>query len=358
VGTGGSVRAETELTVEAEVAAPRGARVAGVRFYWLDEPVGTLYTPPYRQRVVLPSAGARGFVRVVVTLADGAAVEEVLFVNSAGSSDRVQVTLVELLVVVTDEAGRPVPDLERSAFTVEEGGEVQELAVFNSSADMPLTVGLAIDSSASMFVKLPTVQVAAMDFLRGVVSERDRGFVVGFGREPALLSPTTGDVKRLVSAVEALRPDGFTSIWKGIVYSLVQLQGTPGKKALIVYSDGADEDPDFSYRTARRFARVVGVPLYVILSNNEIVRTQGLGLNIRSFLGRLEDLVDDVGGKVYMTRVGADLQEVYAEIADELRSQYVVGYYGEQDEGGGWRDIEVEVAVPGLEVRAARGRYR
>jgi Ca-activated chloride channel family protein len=197
-----------------------------------------------------------------------------------------------------------------------------------------------------------------MDFLRGLVGERDRGFVVGFGSEPRLAAATTGDVKRLVSGVEALRPDGFTSIWKGIVYSLVQLQGTPGKKALIVYSDGADEDPDFSYRTARRFARVVGVPLYVILSNNEIVRTQGRGLNIRSFLGRLNDLVDDVGGKVYLTRVGADLEEVYAEIAEELRSQYVLGYYGEQEEAAGWRKIEVDVSLPGLEVRAARGRYR
>jgi Ca-activated chloride channel homolog len=357
VAAGGSVRASGDLTVEAEVAAPRGARVAGVSYYWLDQLVATLHAPPYRQRVQLPTPGARGFVRVVVTLADGAAVEDVLFVNSAGSSERVQVTLVELLAVVTDEAGRPVPDLDREDFTVKEEGEVKELAVFNSSGEMPLTVGLAVDSSASMFIKLPTVQLVAMNFLRGLMGARDRGFVVGFGTEPSLMAPTTGDLQRLVGGIAALRPDGFTSIWKGIVYSLVQLQGTPGKKALVVYSDGADEDPDFSFRTARRFARVVGVPIYVILSNNEIVRTQGRGLNIRGFLGRLRELVDDVGGRVYLTRVDADLEDVYAEIAEELRSQYVLGYYGEQDETGSWRNIDVEVARPGLEVRAARGRY-
>ncbi len=354
---GGSVRASGELLVEATVAAPRGIRVARVDFFWRDDLVGTLYAPPYRQRVELPEDNARGFVRALVTLADGAVVEEVLFVNTAGSSARVQVTLVEVLAVVTDSDGNPVPDLGRDVFTVREEGKPQELAAFSGSGQVPLTVGVAVDASASMFIKLPRVQVAAMDFLRELLGERDRGFVVGFGSEPELLAPTTGELARLVAGVEAMRPDGFTSIWKGIVYSLVQLQGTPGKKALIVYSDGADEDPDFSYRIARRFARVVGVPIYVILSNNEIVRTQGRGLNIRGFLGRLNDLVDDVGGKVFFTRVGEDLADVYAEIANELRSQYVLGYYGEQDEESEWRKIEVEVSVPGLEVRSARGRY-
>lgn len=354
---GGSVRAAGELVVEAEVAAPRGVRVARVDFFWLDELIGTLYAPPYRQRVELPPNNPRGFVRVLVTLADGAAVEEVLFVNTAGSSARVQVTLVEVLAVVTDSAGNPVSDLDRDVFTVREEGKPQELAAFSGTGEMPLTVGVAVDSSASMFIKLPRVQVAAMEFLRGLLAERDRGFVVGFGSEPELMAPTTGDLSRLIAGLEAMRADGFTSIWKGVVYSLVQLQGTPGKKALIVYTDGADEDPDFSYRIARRFARVVGVPIYVILSNNEIVRTQGRGLNIRGFLGRLRDLVDDVGGKVYFTRVGDDLEDVYAEIAEELRSQYVLGYYGEQDEESGWREIEVDVSVPGLEVRSARGRY-
>ena len=357
IGAGGSVRATGALVVEAKVAAPRGIRVARVDFFWLDERVGTLYAPPYRQRVVLPPGEPRGFVRAVVALADGAVVEEVLFVNSAGSSERLQVTLVEVLAVVTDRDGNPVSDLGREAFTVREEGRERELAAFNSGAEMPLTVGVAVDASASMFVKLPRVQVAAMDFLRDLLGERDRGFVIGFGSEPELMTATTGDLSRLVAGVEAMRPDGFTSIWKGVVYSLVQLQGTPGKKALIVYSDGADEDPDFSYRVARRFARVVGVPIYVILSNNEIVRTQGQGLNIRGFLGRLEELVDDVGGRVYFTRVGEDLETVYAEIADELRSQYLLGYYGEQDEEAGWREIDVEVSVPGLKVRSARGRY-
>ncbi len=352
----GGVRAQGELWVEATIDRPLAARIARVEFLWVDRPIGTLFAPPFRQRVPL-EPGARGFVRAIVTLVDGSSAEDVLFVNSAATGERLQVTLVEVLAVVTGADGRPVADLPKEAFEVREDGEEQPIAVFTSAGSIPLTVGLSVDTSASMFVKLPTVQLAAMDFLEQLLSERDRGFVVGFGREPDLLAATTGDVPKLLRGVEAMRPEGFTSIWKGIVYSLVQLQGTPGKKALVVYSDGADEDPDFSYRVARRFARVVGVPIYVILSNNEIVRTEGRGLNVRGFLRRLQELVDDVGGRVYFTRVGEDLGDVYAEIAEELRSQYVLGYYGEQDAEGDWRKIAVEVSEPGLRVRAARGRY-
>jgi hypothetical protein len=128
-------------------------------------------------------------------------------------------------------------------------------------------------------------------------------------------------------------------------------------KALIVYSDGADEDPDFSYRTALRFARLVGIPIYVILTNNEIVRTEGRGLQVRAFMGRLEELVEQVGGRLVFTRVGADLREVYGEIARELRSQYVLGYYADRTAVGEWREVEVEMTVPGLTARAPSGYW-
>jgi hypothetical protein len=132
----------------------------------------------------------------------------------------------------------------------------------------------------------------------------------------------------------------------------------PGKKALIVYSDGADEDPAFSYRTCLRFARTVGAPIYFILSNNEIVRTGGKGLSVRGFLGRLRELTSEVGGRVYLTRVGEDLDEVYREIAEELRAQYFIGYYSEQGDGRAWRRLKVDVNGVGLSARTISGFFR
>ena len=355
--TGSNVTASGRLVVEADVQAPRERRVRRVEFYWRDELLGAEIAPPYRRTVRIPADRPQGFVRAVATLLDGASAEDVLFVNSPGSAESLEVNLVQLYVVVTDRDGDPVRGLPREAFSVREEDEVREIASFGDASDLPLTLGLAIDSSASMFVKLPDVKVAAIEFLRELIGRRDRGFVVAFGGEPKLHGRPSGDLSYLVRGVESMAPEGRTAIWKSIVYSLVQLQGVPGMKALIVYSDGADEDPDFSYRTARRFARLVGVPVYVILSNNEIVRTQGDGLNVRSFLGRLEELTSDVGGRVYLTRVGQDLKEVYAQIADELRGQYVLGYYAERTTQGEWRELQVDVEGPGLQARSASGYW-
>jgi len=346
------------IDVEAEVEPRRGEGIDRVEFYWVEELVATRYAPPFRQRVVIPSDDNVGFLRVVAYLDDGASSEDVLFINSPGSSDRLQVNLMELYVVVTDRNGRPVTGLPRDSFEVEEDGERQEIATFTDAGELPLTVGMVIDSSASMFVKLPNVQFAAAEFLRGLATRRDRAFVVGFGSEPRMTRSTTSDLPAVINSLEVLQPEGQTAIWKGIVYSLVQLQGVPGKKALVVFTDGADEDPDFSYRTTLQFARKVGVPIYVILSNNEIVRTQGKGLNIKGFLGRLNTLTDSVGGKVFFARVGDDLHEVYRQIDEELRSQYVVGYYSRDAGGREWRPVSVDVAEAGYKARTIAGYFR
>ncbi|MEJ2085399.1 MAG: VWA domain-containing protein [Acidobacteriota bacterium] len=346
------------IDVEAEVEPRRGEGIDRVEFYWVDELIATRYAPPFRQRVLIPSDDPVGFVRVVAYLDDGASSEDVLFVNSPGSSARLQVNLMELYVVVTDRNGRPVTGLPQDLFEVEEDGEPQEIATFSDAGELPLTVGMLIDSSASMFVKLPDVRFAAAEFLRGLATRRDRAFVVGFGDQPKLTRSTTSDLPAVIESLEILKPEGQTAIWKGIVYSLVQLQGVPGKKALVVYTDGADEDPDFSYRTALKFARRVGVPIYVILSNNEIVRTEGKGLNVKSFLDRLENLTDSVGGKIFMARVGDDLNEVYRQIDEELRSQYVVGFYSRDTGGREWRPVSVDVAKAGYKARTIAGYFR
>lgn len=341
-----------------DVKVPRGGRLAKLEFYWEDRLIGTRYAAPFVQRLRVPSADPQGFVRVVGQLEDGALSEDVLFLNSPGSTERLDVDLVELYVVVNDRKGRPVRELAQEDFRVLEDGQPQSLSNFGDAGDLPLTVGLVIDSSASMFVKLPDVQAAAAEYVHGLRGRRDRAFVVGFGGEPRLARDTTADLAQVVKGLYRLEPDGPTAIWKAVVYSLVQLQGVAGKKALIVYSDGADEDPDFSYKTALRFARRVGVPIYFILSNDEIYRTGGKSLNIRSFLGRLNNLTHEVGGRVYLTRLDEDLSGVYDEIDEELRSQYLLGYYPAGGSGDRWREVEVQVEVPGVTARTIAGYYR
>jgi Ca-activated chloride channel family protein len=346
------------VDVEAELTLPPGARLERVDFYWNTSLVASRFAAPFRQRVVVPAAAPDGFVRVVARLADGATAEDVVFVNSPGTAERLDVNLVEMYVVVTDREGRPVSGLGPEDFRVYEEGQEKELATFSDARSLPLTVGLVIDSSASMFVKLPSVGLAAGRFVRDSLEGDDRAFVVGFGGEPELVQETTSDDSRLIRSIATLRADGQTALWEAVVYSLVQIQGAPGKKALIVYTDGADEDEDFPYRTTLRFARQVGVPVYFVLTNNEIVRTGGKGLGVRGFLGRVRELAGEVGGNIYVVRHGEDLSAVYGEIGRELRSQYLLTYYSEDLPEATYRRVRVEAVDPALRVRTIAGYFK
>ncbi|HEX2254555.1 MAG TPA: VWA domain-containing protein, partial [Thermoanaerobaculia bacterium] len=350
-------RAVGAVDVAAAVEVPDGRRLDRVEIFWNETLAATLFHPPFRHRLVVPPERPEGYLRAVAHLADGASTEDAVYLNGPVAAERVDVRLTELFVVVTDGSGRPVRGLEAEDFEVREDGRRQDLADFGDAADLPLTVGLAIDSSASMFVKLPAVADAALGFLDGLVPGRDRAFLVDFDDEPRLLAGPTPDLDLLRGAGEALVPGGRTSLWQAIVYSLVQLQGAPGRRALIVYSDGADQDQDFSYRTALAFARRAGVPVYVIVANEEAVRTGGLDFGFPTFGSRLEGLVAATGGRVWLVRRTDDLAAVYQAIQHELAAQYRLAYYPEGD-AAGWRRLEVDVRGRGLTARTVSGYQR
>ncbi len=342
------------VDLAAEVAAPDGRRVQRVELYRNGDRLATLFEPPWRHRLAVPEGPRRGFLRAVAYLDDGTQAEDVFFLDEPGGGERLEVNLVELFVVVSDRSGRPVRGLDREIFSVTEDGVAQDLAGFSEAGDLPVTVGLAIDSSASMFVKLPAVQEAASAFLAALEPGRDRAFLVGFASRPALAAEPTLDLDRVDDAVGRLRPGGRTSLWEGIVYSLVQLQGQAGRKALIVYSDGADQDEEFSYRTCLSFARKLGIPIYIVVSNNEALRTEGLSL--RTFGDRLDRLTGAVGGRTFLVRTGEDLTAIYAQIERELSSQYLLTYYSDgAPRRGAWREVEVEVDRRGLTARTVTG---
>ncbi len=345
------------VEVAADVAVPLEAQLDRVLFFWNAEPVATLYRPPFVQRVLIPSEQPTGYVRVVAMLADGTMAEDVLFMNGPAASERVDVNLVELYTVVTDRSGRPVRGLARDDFQVREDGAVQAVETFSDASDLPLTLGLAIDSSASMFVKLPRVQQAAIHFLKSTFKDEDRAFLVDFDSQPRLARGTTRELDRLVQAIEGLEADGRTALWESVVYSLVQLQGTSGRKALIVFSDGADEDDQFPFRSCLNVARRMGVPIYLILMRHA-PKDSALTLFLRSFTSRVDRLVESTGGRVFYAREYRDLSEVYGEIEQELRSQYLLTYYPQNKTAKGWRDVTIEVTKKGLKPRTLAGYWQ
>jgi Ca-activated chloride channel family protein len=347
------------VDVQMDVNVPVDRRLDRLELSWNDRRVATLYGPPYRQRLVIPTDNPEGFIRAVATLDDGRTSEDVVFLNQRDFADQVQIRLVELYTVVTDRDGRPVQGLSADRFTVEEDGEVQELAGFNDAGDLPLTMGLTLDSSASMFVKLPVVQQAAGDFVRGFLSGRDRAFLVDFDTEPRMVREMTSDLYRVVDGIESLKADGDTHIWESIVYSLMELQGSSGKKALVVFSDGAEEEEALTFRTCQRFAQRLGIPIYLIVLHPGIARGDDLTASVKSFARKLERLAEETGGRAYFIPNTDKLEEIYRQIDTELRSQYLLTYYSEARTEGDeeWREVTVKVDGKGLKARTISGYF-
>lgn len=275
----------------------------------------------------------------------------------AGSVD---VKLVELYVSVTGEAGKPVPGLDADEFAVIEDGVEQRLASVVDASDLPMTLGLAVDTSASMFVKLPFVAEAAQGLLDSLESGRDRAFLVSFGPEPELEQGATDGLWKVGSALARLEPDGGTPLYRGIVLSLEELSRAPGgKKALVVLLDGADDDGPDAFKRCLEAAEKGQVPIYLVVMNNEAARTGGKDFRTRSFTSQLDRIAEATGGRVYYTKTDAALAPIYSEIQAALKSYYLVAYYPEHgDAAGRWRDVKVRVARQGLSVRALPGYRR
>lgn len=348
----------TDVTAAVTIPGDRGVR--SVDFYWRTERLARLTSPPWRQRVLVPlDRDEDGYLRVVATLDDGRVSEDILLAGRDNFSSQVTVELMELYVVVTGRDERPVRDLGVDAFRILEQGQTQDVAHFRAAGDLPLTVGLAIDSSLSLFKKLPDVQKAAKGFVRALAPSRDRAFLVGFGNRPELEQPPTWDLDSVVAGIGALKPSGNTAVWQAVDFSLDQLQAISGRRALVVFYDGDDEDLSFPFSATLEKARDSQLPVYLVVLNDEAARTQGKGFAVRSRIGRLEKLAAAGGGRVFYVRTDQDLDEVFDQIAEELRSHYLLAYYPEDPTiEPEWRPVRVEVERQGMQARTVEGYVR
>jgi VWFA-related protein len=345
------------VEVEAEVRAPAGKRLQKLEFFWNDELAGTVYGLPYRHKVTVPKDRAVGYLRVSARLDDGSTAEDAMALNASDLGDRIDVRLVQLAVVVTDGNGKPVPGLPREAFRVRQDGEPQEISAFENAGELPLTVALAIDTSASMFLKLPDVRRAVAALLDTGLTDRDRAMLIDFDDTPKLIRPVTRDLASVSAALSTLAPDGGTALWQAISYSLGQLRGISGRKALVVYSDGIDESERSVYPDCLRAARESGIPIYLIVANPRAERGEDGGFLSEPSSAKFKRLADAGGGQVYFIQPEQDLTGVYAQILSELRSQYTVAFYPKDTAPpAAWSKIEVEVTGrKGLTARTVSG---
>jgi Ca-activated chloride channel family protein len=342
-------KASGPTKVVAAVVVPEGKTLQKMEFYSNERRVATLYQPPFEQTVNIAEAKSLGYVRVVGTLEDGAVSEDLRYVNAPAYISEVSVDAVELYTTVSDK-GRPVQGLQASNFKVFEDGVIQKIESFEYVKNLPLTLGVIIDTSASMLESLPEAQAAALSFLEFSIGEKDRAFTVSFDNEPYLLTKLTSRKDRLVRSLAGLRAEGSTALYDAIIYGLYQFTGVKGKKALVVLSDGKDTASKFDYETLVEYVKKAGISIYGIG-----LKISGADLEVKY---KLNKLAQATGGQTFYVDSAKNLEAVYRQINDDLRSQYLLTYYSTNATGKDkWRKVEIKVEPTSLQARTITGYY-
>ena len=285
----------------------------------------------------LDAGGNRG--DVVVTMAGGGG-----FVGS------VQVELVELPIVVLDERDLPVAGLQQADFTVLEDGQKVEIEGFGTTADLPLSLAIAVDTSGSMVEEFDDVKKALRGFADALLEEDDSVVLIRFAWDATVEVAWTEDVRQVEGRFDRFQPDGGTSLHDAVVRSLEQFRGRRGRQAVVLLTDGEDTTSRTGWSVAERFAHTMRVPIFPI----------GLGLGSLDFNSRgvLKSLAAETGGEAFFPKSVEELPAVYARIAELLRSQYLLWYASPSSKPfDEFREIAVEVTKAGLKVQTIRGYY-
>ncbi len=336
--------------VEVDVKVPDGKVLDAVELYWNETRVATMYDPPFVQTVQIPSVEGVGYLRAVAKLKDPEAdpVEDVVMVNTPDYMAVIDVHLVELPTTVLRD-GKPVNDLPQTAFKVLDQGKPVEIAKFEQVKDLPLSIGMAVDTSGSMETRMDTARATGAAFFQNVLQERDKAFIVAFDSSPHMIQKWSSDLRQIQSGLARMRSEESTALYDAVVYSLYNFLGVKGQKALVLLTDGKDTVSKFTFEQALEYAQRAAVPIYAIG-----LGIRGAEVEVKSKINRL---CAETGGTSYYIDRAEDLGTIYTDIQNELRSQYVLGFYpgAEVKSGGKWRELSVQTAEG--KVKTIKGYY-
>ncbi|MBX7220904.1 MAG: VWA domain-containing protein [Blastocatellia bacterium] len=270
---------------------------------------------------------------------------------------RVNTSLVTMTVTVTDGAGRFVTGLEKEHFEVYDEKVLQKITNF-SDDDAPISVGVIFDLSGSMRGRIARSQEALRRFL-DTCHEEDEFFLVGFNSTAKLLSDFTPNGERLASLLMMAETKGQTALFDAAYIGVEKVrQGRHTRRALVLISDGQDNNSRYSYRELKQLVKETDVQIYAIGITNVFSGTT-LDMQGQTILEELSRLT---GGRAFFPNSDTEMQEVITRIGLELRHQYSLGYsptYEGNDSK--WRKIQVKIkppkGLPHLNVRAKEGYF-
>ncbi|HEV2722835.1 MAG TPA: VWA domain-containing protein, partial [Thermoanaerobaculia bacterium] len=329
-------KAHGRTRVEMAVSVPDGKSLEKLELFLNQTRLATLYAPPFVQTIDIPPQKGTAYLRAVATLKDSelAPVEDVVMVNTPQFMAGVNVHLVELPTTAF-RGGRPANDMQEGDFKVFDDGKPVTLSKFEHVSNLPLSIGLAIDTSASMQPRMAEAQKAASAFFAEVMHAGDKAFVVAFDIRPEMVQKWSPNVGDLSAGLAKLRTGESTALYDAVAFSLYNFTGVRGRRALIVITDGRDTASKLSFDQAFEYARRAGVPLYGI----------GIGIgptavDVRYNFGKL---CNETGGTVFYIDHASDLKRIYDQIESELRSQYVLSFYPPDDAAAKWHEVTVQV---------------
>ena len=266
---------------------------------------------------------------------------------------------VRLNASVVDSSGREVEDLPKEAFRVYEDGVPQAILGFRHE-DVPVSLGILIDSSGSMYDKRAAVDAASLDLVR-LSNQQDEAFLVDFSSEPYLDQDFTSDIRKLQQGLSYVKSSGGTALYDAVIASADYLakNAKRSKQVLLVVTDGDDNASAATLeQTIRRVQELDGPAIYCIglLFGEDVSRSES-----RHSREVLTELAEQTGGEAYFPHSLKEVDGITHEVAQDIRQQYTIEYRSTKSPSqGGYRQIHVEAKQKGqrgMQVRTRAGYY-
>lgn len=271
------------------------------------------------------------------------------------SSDVVRVTsnLVAVPATVVDSRGVAVTNLKLEDFELSVDGQLNTISEI-SRADTPVRMAMLFDNSGSQSASREFEKRAAVQFFRNVLRPVDQAAVFSVSTDVTLAQPLTNDTRRLEFSIESFgKPEGATSLFDGIIQAGAYLKPYPGRRVIVIVSDGEDTSSRADFDLTMQRALADDCQIYVVQT--------GLleNANVRALAAerRMEEFAAQTGGAVYVPKSAEDLDEAFAQISADLAQQYILSYYPALDKRDGkYHLIGVRVkSRPNARVRARKG---
>lgn len=271
---------------------------------------------------------------------------------------KVDVKLVNVFVTVTDQHGAPIAGLKKENFELAEDDRAQKIALFDKESALPLNIVMAIDTSLSTRKDLPLEQASARRFVHAILRPVDVLSLYSFSETVSELTGFTPDLRVIDRGIDHMRLGSATALYDALFLGSEALEPRQGRKVMVVITDGGDTMSKVNYKEAVRAAETAEAILYSII----VVPIEASAGRDTGGEHALIQLSADTGGKYFYASSLAQLDQAFAQISDELRTQYLLAYYPSQRlADSDFRRIEVSVkGLPpdsDLKVRHRTGYY-